>query len=155
MGDSRIKDVSALLSSFFNEDKLRRGEEVTTFFSSWQSLVGPRLAAHSRISDIDRGLLVVEAEHPGWIQLLQLRQSAILEEVIRRYPELGLRGIVFRLAGQRAEPRPDPVKAAPEPDTGSETEEEREKRDRALSEVTDPEFRALLTSLKKTMQGKG
>ena len=100
MEDSRIKDVSSLLSSFFNADKLRQGERFAEFFASWSSLVGARLAAHSRVADIDKGLLVIEAEHPGWIQLLQLRQARILEDVVRRYPELALRGIAFKLSGQ-------------------------------------------------------
>jgi hypothetical protein len=152
MGDSRIKDVSSLLSSFFNEDKLRRGEEASSFFSSWPSFVGPRLAAHSRVADVDKGLLVVEAEHPGWIQLLQLRQSSILEEVARRFPELGLRGILFRLSGEAPQMRTEPAK--PAPDCPPETEDEREKGSRALADIADPGFRALLSSLKKTMQGK-
>ena len=109
MADLRVKDVSSLLSNFFDADKLSRGEKVSSFFASWASLVGPRLAAHSRVMDVHNGLLVIEAEHPGWIQLLQMRQSGILEDVARRYPELGLRGIVFRLAmhlqGLRVSPR--------------------------------------------------
>ena len=100
MADSRIKDVSSLLSSFFNDDKLRRGERYSDFFNSWSSLVGSRLAAHSKVADVEKGMLVVEAEHPGWIQLLQLRQSGILDEAARRYPELGLKGIAFRLSGR-------------------------------------------------------
>jgi len=100
MGDLRVKDISSLMSSFFDADRLQQGEKYSNFFSSWQTIVGSRLAAHSRVIDIDKGLLVIEAEHPGWIQLLQMRQSGILAEVVRRYPELGLRGIVFRLSGQ-------------------------------------------------------
>jgi hypothetical protein len=155
MGDSRIKDVSTLLSSFFNEDKLRRGQEYSGFFSSWPSVVGSRLAAHSRVADVEKGLLVVEADHPGWIQLLQLKQSGILEDVARRYPELGLRGIVFRLSGQPMSLRGEPSKKAIEPEPEPETEKEAEKRAAALEEIADPDFRALLASLKKTMQGKG
>lgn len=155
MGDSRIKDISALLSSFFSEDKLRRGEHYSEFFASWQSFVGPRLAAHSRVADVDKGMLVVEAEHPGWIQLLQLRQSSILEDVARRYPELGLRGIVFKLSGQKAPARNEPPKKVEEPEPEPETEVEREQGARALEDIADPEFKALLSSLKKAMQGKG
>jgi hypothetical protein len=154
MGDSRIKDITALLSSFFDEDKLRHGERYSGFFASWPSLVGPRLAAHSRVADVDKGLLVVEAEHPGWIQLLQMRQSNILEDAARRYPELGLRGIVFRLAGEpaTARPAPPPIDEMPEP--SPETEAEKIELARALEDISDPDFRALLASLKKTMQGK-
>jgi hypothetical protein len=155
MGDSRIKDVSSLLSSFFDVDKQSRGEQVSSFFASWSSFVGPRIAAHSRVADIDKGLLVVEADHPGWIQLLQLRQSSILENVAHRYPELELRGIIFRLAGQAALVRTEPPERAKETDPTTETEVEKTTLARALDDIDDPEFRALLSSLKKTMQGKG
>jgi hypothetical protein len=117
---------------------------------------------------VDKGLLIVEAEHPGWIQLLQMHQSSILEAVARRFPELGLRGIVFRLAGHGGAPR-TPAPSAKE--TGLEKEaataleagdsasaSEIEKTQEIMSaaeDIEDPEFRALFSSLKKTMQGKG
>jgi hypothetical protein len=154
MGDSRIKDVSALLAAFFDGDKLRRGEGYANFFSSWEKIVGPRLAAHSKVADIDKGFLIVEAEHPGWIQLLQLRQSSILEDVARRYPELTLRGIAFRLVGQAA-PASAPATPQPDPRAEPETAEQAEAGARALEDIPDPEFRALLSNLKKTMHGEG
>ena len=99
-------------------------------------------------------MLVVEADHPGWIQLLQLKQSGILEDVAKRYPELGLRGIVFRLSGQPVSLRGEPAKKAIEPELEPETEKEAKYHAAALDDIADPEFRALLASLKKTMQGK-
>jgi hypothetical protein len=156
MDDSRIKNVSSLLSSFFDEEKLHRGERYSDFFSSWPALVGSRLAAHSRVADIDKGILVVEAEHPGWIQLLQLRQSAILDSVARRFPELGLRGIVFRLSGQGGSSRPQAAtveEKVEEEKTESDMEEAFAEPSKA-EELDDPEFRALFTSLKKAMRGK-
>jgi len=162
MGDSRVKDVSSLLSSFFSEDKLRRGERFSDFFSSWPSLVGERLAAHSRVADVDKGLLVVEAEHPGWIQLLQLRQSAILEDAARRYPELGLRGIVFRLSGQggasRLGVRPEEPLTQPAveelPADPAATAAAEESTGRTLDDISDPVFKKLLSGLRDTMLGK-
>ncbi len=156
MEDSRIKDVSSLLSSFFNADKLRQGERFADFFASWSSLVGARLAAHSRVADIDKGLLVIEAEHPGWIQLLQLRQARILEDVVRRYPELALRGIAFKLSGQGGKTlrMPERVEAdAKEPEPTPDPQKEKAQAT-ALDEIGDPAFRALLKSLKDTVQVK-
>lgn len=146
MADSRIKDVSSLLSSFFNDDKLRRGERYSDFFNSWSSLVGSRLAAHSKVADVEKGMLVVEAEHPGWIQLLQLRQSGILDEAARRYPELGLKGIAFRLSGRGGVSRmPVSEKSADSPLPSPENEE-KESRIQAplLDDIADPALRALL-----------
>jgi len=168
MGDSRVKDISSLLSSFFDEDKLHRGERYNDFFSSWSSIVGPRLSAHSRVADVDKGLLIVEAEHPGWIQLLQLRQSSIVQEASRRYPELGLKGIAFRLSDQggasRLGIRPDLGGKSPS-EVASETAKtiEAEKRDKAEAEtlsrkaidaISDPEFKKLISGLKDTILGK-
>lgn len=158
MGDSRIKAVSDLLSTFFDKEKLERGDRVADFFAAWPSFVGPRLAAHSRVADVDKGLLIVEAEHPGWIQLLQLRQSDILGDVARRYPELGLHGIAFRLSTKGAA-RPGRAEAEKSQE-GPEVLPAREQMEgappsMALEDIPDPEFRALMKSLRDSLQGKG
>lgn len=101
MDDSRIKDAKALLAAFFDEEKRRRGGMYAEFFSSWRIIVGERLAAHSRVVEVEKGTLIVEADHPGWIQLLQLKQTAILAATAVRFPELELRSIVFRLSQKR------------------------------------------------------
>jgi hypothetical protein len=153
MGDSRIKDVSALLSSFFDKEKLKQGERYSDFFSSWPDLVGSRLAAHSHVADVDKALLIIEAEHPGWIQLLQLRQSSILSDISKRYPELGLRGIVFRLSGQGNASQAKPSQQEMPQEVA--VAEEAPWVESVEKEVEDPELKALFSSLKKTMQGKG
>jgi hypothetical protein len=162
MGDSRIKDVSSLLSAFFDGEKIRRGERYSDFFSSWSTIVGDRLAAHSRIVDVDKGLLVIEAEHPGWIQLLQMRQTGILENVARRFPELSLRGIVFRVTGQGGTSiargvAPSPAGAEETPEAAIDPAEEENTPNEPYEGAGkgDPEFQKLFESLKRTMRGKG
>lgn len=156
MDDSRIKDISSLLSSFFNADKLRHGERYADFFASWPSLVGTRLAAHSHVADIDKGMLIIEAEHPGWIQLLQLRQTHLLEDVARRYPELALRGIAFRLSGQGGKASRTAERAeasSEEPELPRDPQKEKS-QEAAFEEIADPDFRAIMKSLKDAVQGK-
>ena len=153
MGDSRIKDISSLLASFFSEENRIRGERFTNVFSSWTAIVGPRLSAHSRVVNVEKNLLVVEADHPGWIQLLQLRQSSILENVVQRYPELGLRGIIFRLVGQSPPVSPESVVMNIK-DSDPISDSEGEEISQRMEKITDPEFKALFAELKKTMQGK-
>jgi hypothetical protein len=166
MDESRIKDVGALLSAFFDEEKLRRGSQYAQFFESWRSVVGERLAAHSRVVDLDKGILIVEAEHPGWIQLLQLRQTKALEALAKRFPDLAFRGIAFRLAGQeyrlsgtKAEKESaDNAVDGDEPSEGSTpfAAEEKSADVSPLDSGRDPDFIAALSSLKKAIQsGKG
>ena len=58
----------------------------------------PAAAQHSRICELERGVLLVEADHPGWIQILQTRQTELLSVVRRRHPEQDVRRIAFRLS---------------------------------------------------------
>jgi hypothetical protein len=97
MADSRIKTVSELLSSFFDQDLVKKGELYSGFGNSWKLIAGSRLGEHSKPADIRHGILIVETEHQGWTQLLQLQQDRILQEVQRRFPDLKIRGIAFRL----------------------------------------------------------
>lgn len=169
MDDSRIKDVSSLLRAFFDDETARKGGRYAEFFSSWKGIAGDRLASHSRVADIDRHNLVVEAEHPGWIQLLQLRQSEILAAVNRRFPELELRGIVFRLArnGPPMEGEDGVAKAKPGPfgPEGRNLKPDEEEIPggapvetpfipRSLSQIEDPILREGLEALKKAMEGR-
>jgi len=161
MDDSRVKDISALLSAFFDEGKRREGEGYAGFFGSWKRIAGERLAAHSRVKDIENDILVVEADHPGWIQLLQLRQSELLNSARALFPALTIRGISFRLAQENSKndkpgdesassPRPGPfgpdgrapreAQRAPERESGG-----------SLDDIQDPDLRRLLGDLKKTV----
>ena len=115
MADSRIKSVTELLSSFFDQDLIKKGELYSGFGRSWKTIAGSRLGEHSHPVDIKRGILIVEAEHQGWMQLLQLQQDRILEEIELKFPDLKIRGIAFKLGNPAAPPivAAPPVVAAP------------------------------------------
>jgi hypothetical protein len=166
MDDSRFKSARDLLSSFFEDEKLRRGGRYAEFFSSWKSLVGDHLASHSRVADIDKGILVVEAEHPGWIQLLQIKQSAILEGIAKRFPEFGLRAVVFRIGSARPDSlfvpeSPPGVPAIPQDEAGFLGSDAKNNSlappsgvSKSFEEIADPALRALLAGLGKTLRGE-
>jgi hypothetical protein len=165
MDDSRIKDVSSLLSSFFDEEKRREGEGYAGFFGSWKRIAGERLAAHSRVKDIENDILVIEADHPGWIQLLQFRQAEMLNSARALYPELNIRGISFKLAqdkgsamnarpGVESDSKPRPGPFGPGGRTPCEEPQATEKEGiGSLEDIQDPELRRLLGELKKTVDG--
>ena len=64
---------------------------------------GKNIAAHSQIIDLKNGLLLIEADHPGWIQLLQMHQRYVLTGLKRMVPELKIHTLTFRLKGSKAE----------------------------------------------------
>jgi hypothetical protein len=97
MADSRIKSASEILSAFFDQELVKQGEYYALFDRSWKNIAGARLAPHSRPTEIKHGVLFVETEHQGWMQLLQLQQDKMLSEIQRRFPDLGVRSMAFRL----------------------------------------------------------
>lgn len=113
MADSRIKSASELLSSFFDADLAAKGREYSGFSKSWRTIAGPRLGEHTKPVDIRHGILIIEAEHQGWMQLLQMEQDRLLQEIGVKYADLGIRGIAFRLSAGMP-PAPEAIPQVPE-----------------------------------------
>ena len=107
--------ISALFKDRFGPEFVEKAQQNAGLFSSWPQIVKevwpntadpdqnaddiPAAAAHSKIRELERGLLTVEADHPGWVQILQIKQGELLSAVKRKYPELDIRSISFRLSG--------------------------------------------------------
>ena len=106
--------VMDLFRDRFGPDFMETARSTAGLFSSWTQVVTevwprtfgteqsrediPAAAVHSRIRELERGVLLIEADHPGWIQILQTKQAELLSAVQRRHPEQGIRGIAFRLS---------------------------------------------------------
>ena len=106
--------IAGLLNENFGRDFMESSRTSASLFSSWEQLTAeawsnndnpeqhndeiPAAAAHSRIRELEHGVLLVEADHPGWIQILQTKQTPLLEAVMRKFPELGIKDISFRLS---------------------------------------------------------
>ena len=58
---------------------------------------GSQLADHSKILEFKNGILVIETDHPGRIQLFQMYKNYIQTEINRKSPDLKVKNILFRL----------------------------------------------------------
>ena len=155
-----MKRAGELLSSFISEHFDRRFMEkaraYSEVFSSWAMMLkDQRIAAaadHSRIVELERHVVLVEADHPGWVQILQTKQREILEALQQRFPAFNIRGIAFRYAaapelspqaagetGPEPVPEPEPLDQLPEP------------QETALVSPDDPEFVDSLNRLKQVI----
>ncbi|GHU26475.1 hypothetical protein FACS1894164_17620 [Spirochaetia bacterium] len=69
--------------------------------ASWKELTrrhGIAAAAdHSRIVQFEHGSVMVETEHPAWIQLLQTKQQELLDDLQKTFPANNIASISFRL----------------------------------------------------------
>ncbi|MBN1519821.1 MAG: DUF721 domain-containing protein [Spirochaetales bacterium] len=161
MDDYRIRPASDILSKVLGPSSAARVEQWAGVFSGWSRVAGDQLAAHSKPVDIKNGIVIVEADHPGWIQHLQFRQERMLRELVKTYPELDLKGLAFRLASRdSAYPIRDIARNDQETggsaDVNEEPEDDTTVDNQASDELAsrDPEFAALLKSVSASLKRK-
>lgn len=82
---------------FFRNINESEAKNYTGMFQSWEYIVGVKLAGYSRIKDLDKNTLIVEADHPAIIQLLQIKYSQTLEKLNKKYGELKISDIRIQL----------------------------------------------------------
>jgi len=104
-----MKTAGDILSALFDEQFMKKAQKYSKFFDSWNDITAKNgiaaAAAHSRIKDLDRGILLIEMDHPGWKQILQTKQSNLLNDFRIRFPDLGISGISLILG--KSEPDDD------------------------------------------------
>ena len=138
-----LKKAADILKAVLGDQAARQGENWSSFFRGWAAIAGDDIAAHSQVKDVKRGSVIVEVDHPGWLQMLQLEKAAILKSIQGHYPELEIRDIRCFLRWNN-ENAPAPVELherPPAPETDMNTEEYRE-------------FRALLDRLRGMPEGR-
>ena len=121
MDNLHARKASEILGAILSPDVAAKAGSWSRFFGSWERAAGERLSAHSRPVDVRNGIVIVEADHPGWVQLLQMDQKRILDIIKRSFPELEISGIAFKTAKDRSVYLPPDSKVV---DTGSGSEVE-------------------------------
>ena len=95
-----MKKVGDLLREYLREKGWLGGNPYEPLFAGWRQIVGEPMAAHARLVDVRNGILIVEVDHPGWLQMLRLRQDALLEAARKRRAGRGaVDGIRVRVGG--------------------------------------------------------
>jgi predicted nucleic acid-binding Zn ribbon protein len=92
--------LSALFREKFDKEFLETARSSAGLFSSWSQIVEniPEAADHSRVRELEKGQLLIEVDHPGWIHILKIKQQELLSGAKRKYPELDIRSIAFKLS---------------------------------------------------------
>ena len=63
--------------------------------------IGERLSGNTRVIDLKNGVLLVETDHPGWIQYLKMYQKFIINGLKMSLPDLKISSLAFRVAGEK------------------------------------------------------
>jgi predicted nucleic acid-binding Zn ribbon protein len=100
-----MKKVGDLLREYLREKGWLAGNPYQPLFSEWQRIAGEAVASHARLVDVQSGMLIVIVDHPGWLQILQLRQEALLEAARKAVPAAPVDGIRVRVGGRESPDR--------------------------------------------------
>lgn len=88
--DSIIRDVVADLEETQSGDMLVIRE-------AWQELAGKQIAHHSAPASLDKHVLSIHVDHPGWMPELERMKRQLLHKLQSRYPDLRIRQLRFIL----------------------------------------------------------
>lgn len=111
-----VLNMSQVISNAFKNIRCEDVENANQLFDAWKEILfsikgagsfnnpgnrfeGQNLYDHSRILDLKNGMLLIEADHPGWIQLLQMHKNYIITGLKKKAPELKINNVVFKLKG--------------------------------------------------------
>jgi len=155
-----MKTAGSILSALFDEGFIKKAQGYSKFFDSWKDITEkngiPAAADHSRIKDLDKGIVYIEMDHPGWKQILQTKQTKFLNDFKIRFPQLEISGIALMLQNEITQedlsPRHEDTSTEKE-SIATEIENPVEKR-KGIEEIKDEDFKKVLESLGQTIADK-
>ncbi|HET6451156.1 MAG TPA: DUF721 domain-containing protein [Spirochaetia bacterium] len=92
-----MKKVGDLLRDYLRDRGWLSGSPYDPLFSGWQEIAGSAMGAHTRLADVQAGFLIVDVDHPGWMQMVRLREASLLDAARRAAPAVTVEGIRVRL----------------------------------------------------------
>lgn len=105
-GNTEPHKAADLVSAFFRSVGINDEKGYSAFFSRWESIVGTDLAAHSRVVDVKNGSIVVQFDHPGWMQVFHASNQKILKRINEAFPKIEAKTIHMRLVESLADDAP-------------------------------------------------
>ena len=113
--DNLISSQEMIMTAFSNIDCVQL-EKNNSLLKTWRLTIesirsnavngnnlGENLFAHSRVVDLKNGILLIEADHPAWIQTLRLYQKYIITGLKRGVKDVKISSLAFRLRGTNVE----------------------------------------------------
>ncbi len=87
------KKAGDILYRYLEKTYSGLGRKYSEMFRSWENIAGKDLVDHTRIKEFIKGTVIIEADHPAYMQILQIRITKILEKLRKAYRELNIKNI--------------------------------------------------------------
>lgn len=108
MNNNTVISCSEMIMNTFSSIEKETFEKNSKIISVWKKIItkikndGQKLYEHSSVIEIKNGILLIEADHPGWIQIFQMNSKFIVNGFSMYAPELNIKSVAFRLKGSNA-----------------------------------------------------
>jgi predicted nucleic acid-binding Zn ribbon protein len=97
-----MKTAGDVLSAIFDENFVKKAKTYSNLFGCWAEITAkneiPAAAEHYRIKSLEKGILLIEMDHPGWKQIIQTKQTELLNDFRTSFPELEIKRISLTLS---------------------------------------------------------
>jgi len=154
-----MKTAGNILSALFDERFMQKAQGYSKLFDSWKDITAkngiPAAADHSRIKELDRGILLIETDHPGWKQILQTKQTKFLNDFRMRFPEMDISGISLilgKMQPEKTQTETEPDVVEEEPMQAVVEEKPAEETLTGYEAIKDKDFRDKLIKLGQSIE---
>lgn len=151
-GNTEPHKAADLVSAFFRSVGIKDEKGYSAFFSRWDSIVGTDLAAHSRVVDVRNGSIIVQFDHPGWMQVFHASNQKILTRINEAFPKIGAKAIHMRLVESLSDTMPSEPRLEPKKPAASQEHPREEQPEEGVSASTDPIERIESESLRSSLE---
>lgn len=95
MSGRKFTKLGDLLPSILKQLGLEQRFKDQHVLSLWPSVVGEELAARTKATKIDRGVLYVQVDHGAWLQELHFIEEEIIGKLRKLAPGVTIKSIRF------------------------------------------------------------
>lgn len=96
-----IKKIGDILREYLADKGWPADDPRSPVFLRWTEIAGEELGRHSRPVEIEDGILFVEADHPGWVQMISLQKTRLMKALAAEVPEAKIRDLRVRMQRPR------------------------------------------------------
>lgn len=93
-----MKRIGDLVRQFLEDRGWESGDPYSPLFARWKQVAGEPLAGHCRLAEVEDGVLIVDVDHPGWLQMLSMKRQAVLDAARKAAPRARIEGVRGRIA---------------------------------------------------------
>ncbi len=97
-----VKKIGDILAEYLRGRGWSRQDPCSKVFLEWKAIVGEPLSAHTDPGEMADGVLYIEADHPGWLQMVSLKKEYLLERIRETAPEAKITEIRARLGVRKS-----------------------------------------------------